>query len=140
MSEQIRKLHSLWNRSTGQTIPMGVCSFELEHGWCQFLKAGHTEQELLMVVSYLQAEIKKGERRSGAIKWRNCVGDLLNFEQELELARGALRRQPPVTPRERAVNNLRPSVTPVTPDGTRVTARPVSELIANLRRAAGMNP
>jgi hypothetical protein len=134
----IAHLHSAWNRATGQHIPLGVCSYELEFGWHQFIKEGHTEAELVQVIEYLQAEIRKGARKPAALRWRNCVGDVLRFAEELELARGAVKRKVPETPLGRAMRQMRPTVTAVTPDATKVTAVPVNELINNLRRAAGM--
>lgn len=130
----IQALHSVWNRITGQHLHMGVCSYELEHGWHLFLKAGHTEPELLLVVAYLQGEIRKGERKPGALRWSNCIGNVLRFEEELSLARGALRRKPEPTPRERIVAQFRG--TPEPPE--KHDAKHVSELINNLKRAAGM--
>lgn len=134
----IQNLHTAWNRATGQNIPMGVCSYELEHGWHEFLKAGYSESDLLMVISYLQREIKKGERKPAALRWRNCVGDLLRFAEEIELARGALKRKTPETPLGRAMSQLRPVVAQVTPRAAQSSAAHVGDLIANLKRAAGM--
>ena len=138
MLTPIHQLHNTWNRATDQNIRMGVCSYELEHGWHEFIKAGHTESDLLLVVRYLQSEIKKGERKPAALRWRNCIGDTLRFGEELELARGALRRKVPETPLSRAMRSLRPVVAAVNHECTQNTARPVSELIANLKQAAGM--
>lgn len=139
MSDKIRELHKLWNRITGQNIPMGVCAYELEHGWHEFLQAGFTEADMVMVVGYLQREIKKEDRKPAALRWRNCIGDVLRFAEELELARGAVKRKKPETPLGRAMQQLRPVVAHVTPDQSRSTAVPIGELIANLKRSAGMN-
>lgn len=138
MNTPIQNLHTTWNRATGQNIPMGVCSYELEHGWHEFIKAGYTESDLLMVIAYLQREIRKGERKPAALRWRNCVGDILRFAEELELARGSMKRKPPETPLARAMSQLRPVIADVTPQAAKSTAVPVSDLIANLKRAAGM--
>lgn len=138
MRELVLKLHSTWNQLTGQRIPMGVCSYELEYGWLDFIKAGYTENDLQMVVRYLQAEIRKGDRKPAALRWSNCVKDVLRFAEELELARGSMRRVRPRTPIETAMAAFRPTVAAVTPNETKVTARPVSELIENLKKAAGM--
>jgi hypothetical protein len=134
----IPKLHAAWNRATGQNLPMGVCSYELEHGYHQFLKAGYSEPEMLLVVNYLQAEIRKGNRKPAALRWRNCIGDVLRFAEELELARGAQRNKKPETPIARAMRQLRPVAADVTPNDHKPTAVPVGDLIANLKRAAGM--
>jgi len=140
MNTPITQLHAAWNSATGQHIPLGVCSYEIEHAWHQFLKAGYTEDDLKMVVVYLQAEIKKGERKPAALRFSNCIGDVLRFSEELELARGALRQKPKPTSLDRAMHQLRPTVAHVTPDENRSTAVPISTLIANLKAAAGMNP
>ena len=138
MKDKIAALHSAWNTATGQHIPLGVCSYEVECGWLNFIKAGYGEEDLITVVAYLQAEIKKGERKPASLRWRNCVGDTLRFSEEIELARGAMKRKVTETPRSRAILQLRPRAVATTPEETRNTAVPVSELIANLKRAAGM--
>lgn len=139
MNTLIQNLHAAWNGLTGQHIPIGVCSYEVEFGWHQFIKAGYTQADLELVVAYLQTEIRKGERKPAALRFSNCIGDVLRFSEELELAIGAQRQKPKPTALGRAMQQLRPTVTPVTPHETRVTAVPVSELIANLKRAAGMS-
>lgn len=138
MREQVLKLHAAWNAATQQNIPMGVCSYELEYGWLDFIKAGFTEADLLTVVSYLQREIKKGERKPAALRWRNCIGDTLRFAEELQLARGAMKRNVPETPLGRAMQQLRPVVAQVAPHAAASTAVSAKDLIANLKRAAGM--
>lgn len=129
-------LHAAWNRFTGQTLRMGVCSFEFEHGYYEFEKAGYNEKDLMTVVRYLQGEIRKGDRKPAALRWRNCVGDLLRFAEELELARGALRQKPPPTPKERVLAQARPVALPerVT---TNDSAQHVSVYIKALRDAVG---
>lgn len=138
MKYQIQCLHALWNQLTGQHIPMGVCNYELEYGWLQFIKAGFTPDDLKLVVPYLQAEIRNGDRKEAALRWRNCIGDTLRFAEEKELAVGAGRRRPKPTALAREMQRLRPNVTPVTLSETAVTAVPVGQLIENLKRAAGM--
>lgn len=127
-------LHSAWNRITGQSLPMGVCSFEFESGWYQFEKAGYTEADLLLVVRYLQTEIRKGERKPASLRWRNCVGDLLRFAEEVELARGALRQKPPPTPRENALQSFRPNVVDAQPrENTRTASEAAEKALRELR-------
>jgi len=125
-------LHAIWNRLTHQSLPMGVCSFELESGWHAFDKAGYGESDLLLVVRYLQGEIRKGNRKEAALRWRNCVGDLLRFGEELELARGALPQKQPPTPKERVLAQARPVVAE-RPVEAMKDAKPIVELIAALR-------
>lgn len=138
MNEQIKTLHSAWNRATGQDIRMGLCAYSIEFAWHEFIQSGHTEAELLTVVNYLKAEIKKGERKPAALRFSNLICDGLRFSEELELARGAMKRKTPETPLGRAMRQMRPVVAQVTPEAARVTAVPVGDLIANLRKAAGM--
>ena len=138
MNTPIQNLHAAWNRATGQHIPLGVCSYEIEHGWFTFLKAGYTVSDLELVVRYIQAEIRKGERKPAALRWSNCIGDILRFAEELELAIGETRRKPKPTAFARALGQLRPTVAAVTPQQAQVTAVPIGQLIENLKRAAGM--
>lgn len=129
-------LHAAWNRITGQSLPMGVCSFEFEHGYYEFEKAGYNEKDLMTVVRYLQGEIRKGGRKPAALRWRNCVGDLLRFAEELELARGALRQKPPPTPKDRVLAQARPVALPERAPAND-SAKHVSVYIKALRDAAG---
>lgn len=131
----IARIHGIWNKATGQNIPLGVCSYEIEHGWHQWLKAGYGESDLLMVVSYLQGEIRKGERRPAALRWSNCIGDVLRFAEEVQLAKAEKRNlKTAPSPREKIVAAFRAcDPVPATTD-----AKHVSELIANLKKAAGM--
>lgn len=91
------------------------------------------------MVRYLKAQVAKGERKPAALRWSNVCGSLLRFEEELELANGAKRQKPPVSAVQRAVNTLRPTVAQVTPKDAQSSAVHVGVLIANLKRAAGMN-
>jgi len=138
MNPAMAHLHSIWNSVTGQSLPLVVCDYAREFGYHQFIKAGFTEADIMTVVRYLQSEIRQERRQPGALRWSNCIGNITRFAEDLELARGVLRNiKPAPTPKERALACLRPAVAQ---SGSleQNTAKPIGELIANLKRAAGM--
>lgn len=134
----ISALHAAWNRETGQSLRMGICSYELEHGYWQFLNAGHTEAEMATVIRYLRSQIAQDKRQPAALRWSNVMGNEMRFAEELELAIGETRRKPKPTALARALGQLRPTVAALTPQQAQVTAVPIGQLIENLKRAAGM--
>jgi hypothetical protein len=135
----IASLHAMWNCATQQSLPLILFDYQREWGYHQFIKAGFTEQDILTVVRYLQRKIKEGTRLEGALRWSNCIGDITRFAEDLSFARAEERnRKPAPAPRERALEQLRPTAVTLKPEDTQNTGRPVGDLIADLRRAAGM--
>lgn len=131
------KLHAAYNEITGSNLRVGIGEYSRERCWFDFIKAGFTEDDLRCVVRHLRREIKESRRQPSCLKFSNLVEHLERFEEDLGMAR-AKERKAPAPVHQRALNQLRPTVTAVTPNETKVTARPVSELIENLKKAAGM--
>jgi hypothetical protein len=132
-------LHAIWNSCTEQNLPLILFDYERESGYHRFTQAGFSEQDIVTVVRYLQRKIKEGTRLTGALRWSNCIGDICRFAEDLAFAKAEERnRKPATTPRERVLEQARPTVVPMTPKDAQITAKPVGELIANLKRAAGM--
>ena len=63
---ELARLHEVWNQTTGQNLKLSLCDYQREWGYAQFVKAGFTEEDLRLVIRYLQAEIKAGNRNLGA--------------------------------------------------------------------------
>ena len=135
---RIKELHACWNSSTGQQLPLLMCDYAMEWGYVQFLNAGYSEPDIVTVVRYLKRKIKEGTRQEASLRWSNCIGNVLRFSEDLSFARAAERSYRQPDPKERALEALRPTVAQMRPEDGRITARPVGDLIADLRKAAGM--
>lgn len=136
---EVRVFHETFCRETGVSLRLGLGEYFREQAWARFIKLGFKVEDLQLVCRYLKSQILQAKRNAGALRFSNLIERPEMFEEELQLARGAQRQKPKPTALGRAMQQLRPTVTPVTPHETRVTAVPVSELIANLKRAAGMS-
>ena len=66
----IRATHELYCQLTGQKLTLG---FDRERLWFEFLRAGFHADELKIVVSYLQKEIRAARRNVGALKLSNLL-------------------------------------------------------------------
>jgi hypothetical protein len=139
MPAKIRHVHDFWCVATGQQLRLGICDAFRERAWFDFIQAGFTEHDVLAVVTHLRREIGNGTRNPGALKFSNMIAQLDRFEEDLEVAKATARnRKTAPTPRERVLEQARPTVVPMTPKDAQITAKPVGELIAELRRSAGM--
>lgn len=135
--QRIQSLHAAWNAATGQDLKLRLCDYEREFGYNNLLQAGFNEQDIHTVVKYLQRKIKEGSRLMGSLRWANCIGDLCRFEEDLQFARAELKAmQPKATPRQRAVEQLRPTIVPMTPAQAQDTSKPVAHFLKQLREAA----
>lgn len=129
----IRKLHADYCALVGE-LPL---TLDRIYWWGQWAKNGWGSAELVLVIRYLQAEVKKGKRFPGALRWSNLIQQSDNFAEELILARGALRnapRQP--SAKERVIAQARPEA--FQQHDTSNTAKPIGEYVqkalAELRR------
>lgn len=137
-SPEVVALHNAFNQLTGADLrPLRFYDYERIHGYRDFLR-DFTVTDLTLVAEYLLREIKAGRRQRAALLWRNTIGDLTRFEDDLTLAKAAQRNaKPPPSAKEKAVAMLRPTVAPKVPTAAPKQASAVVEtLIANLRRAA----
>lgn len=136
---RIAQLHAVWNSATGQSLPLILFDYEREHGYYQFIKAGFTDRDIVTVVRYLQRKIKERTRMEGALRWSNCIGNITRFAEDLAMCKAEERnRKPAPTPLQRVLEQARPTAVQMKPEDAQIAARPVGELIANLRAAAGM--
>lgn len=139
INSEIAHLHAVWNAATGQALRMGICDYEREFGYHQFIKAGFTAQDISTVVNYLHREIAKGNRLNGALRWSNCIGNLVRFDEDLQMAKAAARIPKP-SARDKVLSIARPIAVQVPVEKARDTSKHVSHYIAALKAAAGMHP
>lgn len=130
----IKPIHAEYCQLVGDIL----LTFDRMYWWGQWLARGWTVAELRLVVAYLQKEIARGNRYPGSLRWSRLIQQTDNFDEELVLARGSMKRKVPETPLGRAMQQLRPVVAHVTPNAAASTAVSAKDLIANLKRAAGM--
>src|SRR5207249_11371678 len=90
----IRATHELYCQLTGQKLTLG---FDRERLWFEFLRAGFHADELKIVVSYLQKEIRAARRNVGALKLSNLL-QLDRFEEDLNISKVRLTTPPPPAP------------------------------------------
>jgi hypothetical protein len=87
----VRALHELYCQLTAQKLTL---RFDRERLWYEFLRAGFGADELKIVVSYLQKEIRATRRNVGALKLSNLL-QLDRFEEDLHISNVRLRSAPP---------------------------------------------
>lgn len=105
----------------------GHTHYLYEYRWYDFLKAGFTRDDLVLVMRWLQWQIKREKRRKESFRLYNLL-DLERFPYDLEDARGWARRPQPTSKQQFLVSVGRPE-----PEKNNV--RSVSELIKDLRQA-----
>lgn len=135
MQAQINDIHAAFCAATGFQLRMGLGEYTREAAWVRFLNAGFTKADMLLVVRHLKRKVHEGTRNIGALRFSNLVERLDSFEEERGMALAEQRNtKPPMTPKERVLQQARPTVT-MNHDTTN-TAKPVSHWIAQLRSAA----
>lgn len=91
-SPLIHELHAAYCRTSGQQIEINMAR---ENDWLVWhsFRAGQrfTVSDLVTVITWLQKEIRAGNRNPGALKFRNLIGQPDYFEEDLAQARAALR-------------------------------------------------
>ena len=131
LDAKIQELHGTYCRLTRIDLPFNM-SFWLR--WEQFIKTGgYTKADLELVIRYIGAHIKKGERRVESFRFYNLVGDLERFAEDLSFARAAAR---PATqsPRE-TIRMAGPTGRP--PEPPILDAKPVGKILSRLEIAEG---
>jgi hypothetical protein len=100
--QSIEQAHSVYCQLTGQTLRLG---FDRQRMWYELLRAGFSLEDLRVVVTYLQREIRAQRRNVGALKLCNLL-QLDRFEEDLQISRVRLRAPPPSAPRPPASQPL----------------------------------
>lgn len=133
-STDIARVHEVFCRETGVVLRLGIGEYNRERCWLLFLHAGFTADDIRIVCKHLRKEIAEGRRMPGALRFRNLVEQLDYFEEELGMAKAALRKPQP-TAKDKVLAQARPLVAQSTPQGERNTARSVTDLLAEMRKA-----
>lgn len=129
--DQVKCAHAEYCRLVGQ-LPL---TFDRMYWWGHWLAQGWSIGDLRTVVIFLQSQIAIGKRFPGSLRWSRLIQDAENFGEEVLLAKEAVKRRPkPPTSQQRALSQLRPTI----PEPITTNTRSAAELIADLRKAAGM--
>jgi len=128
----IRATHELYCQLTGQKLTLG---FDRERLWFEFLRAGFHADELKIVVSYLQKEIRAARRNVGALKLSNLL-QLDRFEEDLNISKVKLQGSRP------AISSRCPSPDPppLTPTEIQNVCEQAKAAFNRLRQELGNTP
>lgn len=134
MTAKLLNLHRIYCQETGLQIGY---RYDRERIWYEFVKAGFTQGDLILVIHHLKAGIKRRERHSGSLKFSNMIECLNYFEEDLAQARAHMRNNKPQTNRENIIKTFRPEVG-TAPQGQscKPAKEVVEKLIDDLKRAA----
>lgn len=134
--DEINRLDLAYCKLTGRPIRIAAIISGREHGWMEFINAGYKLSDLEEVILWIKQGILAGKRYQGALKFRTLIANLDTFDDELATCHAEKRNaKPQPTSRERVLSQARPTVMEsVSAD---VTAKPIGEYIAELRRAVG---
>lgn len=91
---RIAQAHQLYGQLTGQSLSLG---FDRERMWYELLRRGYSLEDLRIVVTYLQREIRAQRRNVGALKLSNLLQPD-RFEEDLQISRVRLRPPVPAAP------------------------------------------
>jgi len=132
-SHQISLLHKAFCETSGRDVPLNAAS---ERMWFDAIKEGMTVNDLRIVILARQQDIKRGKRMEASLLLRNICGSeerILDVLDEASLIRARLRGKPVDHARASVLRSAgRPA-----PVDTAMTAVPVSEVIAAMRKAVG---
>lgn len=92
-STQTAEIHGEYVRLTGMPLTLDYLKEQMWHVWGRYRKQEpFTVADLSLVVAYLKAQIKKGERKPGCLKFSNLIASPDYFEEDLQLARAWARK------------------------------------------------
>lgn len=130
-SFQISTLHRAYCDLLSRDLPLNMTA---ERWWHDALKDGLTVNDLKMVILARQQAVKRGDRREACLLLRNICGSseaILDCLDESSAIRAKLRCKP-TDPARASV--LRSAGRPA-PVDTALSARPIAEVIAAMRKA-----
>ena len=126
--ESIRKLHAVFCEKTNWDWEFDFTRLRQWYEWLKWRKSRpFTEDDLRRVIGNIKAGMHKGERREGALRFTNLIGNPDKFEEELSMAMGALKERAPT---ERK-GNYKPVVAPAPEE--RATPEDFAELLRQNR-------
>ncbi|HOC56631.1 MAG TPA: hypothetical protein PKI20_13495 [Verrucomicrobiota bacterium] len=86
--QKIRALHSAYVLHSGLAIGLDMYR---ERVWFEWLRRGFTLEDLKLVIRYLRAGIRDGQRNRGALRFSNLIAQPDRFEEDLAEARAQAR-------------------------------------------------
>jgi len=138
LESEVQALHALYCQYVNFRLTL---NFSNREAWQRFIVAGYTIEDLRIVMTRGCKQIAKGID-SGVIRFSNIIRDLDRFGETLACAKAEqrIKREGP-TPREKALNELRPIV--VEPRTNGVEAKAAREValraIDNMRKELNGN-
>lgn len=127
MTTQIQSLITAWNSATGQQVNQRA----VERIAWEFLDMGFTENDLRLVVKHMLSFNRKHPDCPLKMQFHRVVGDTERFASMLaEFQAKERNRIKPPSPRETALNQLRPVVEAQTGTGTAMTVKEVLRKVA----------
>ncbi len=91
--ESIKVLHALYCEKTSYEVEFNFQRLRQWYEWLKWRKVPFTADDLLRVIGHIKQGIHKDERREGALKFTNLIGNPDKFEEDLSLAMGALKER-----------------------------------------------
>lgn len=91
---QIEQLHRIYVERTGFELRLDIAR---ERSWYEFIGLGFTADDLQLVIDHLRRGIREQKRNTGALKFRNLIGMLDYFEEDLAEAKAHKRPPQPST-------------------------------------------
>lgn len=126
---EVRSCHEIYCQHVAWSMPLTLHNREL---WERWLCAGFCESDLKLVLHRWQFKIMRGTD-SGVIRLSRLL-DPDTFAEDLALAHSEQKRVP--TPKEKALEQLRPTVSELTPQqvksGREAAAKALSDLAKRL--------
>ena len=124
----IKKLHDLYCEKTSYDVEFNFTRLRQWYEWLKWRTTPFTADDLLRVIGHIKQGIHKDERREGALKFTNLIGNPDRFEEDLSLALGAMKE------RKQAAGS-KGNYVPVTPPP--ISERATPEVFAEFARRLG---
>lgn len=130
--EKIRELHEAYVQETGYSIPL---TMDREASWFEWVKRGFSVEDLVGLIRW-HKWLKKTGLPARSLKFRSIVANIDYAEEDLAEIRARNRIPKPKPNRDEVLR----ATGRVAPDGAPepVYAKPTEEIIAQLRKAAGL--
>lgn len=132
VQKQINELHDAYVQETGFALPMDMAR---EADWYEWVKRGITVDDLIALIKK-HKWLKRNGLPARSLKFRSLVGRVDFAEEDLAEMRANGRTPKPQPNRDEVLR----ATGRVAPDGAPepVYAKPSEEIIAQLRKAAGL--
>lgn len=127
---EIKALHSLYESLTGNTLTLNWQRLDIWRTWLSYRTPAFNQSDLKAVVAYFK-RTRKGGILDGSLRFHNLVARADYFEEDLSLARQAMRPRVPATKVQVSCGSAR-----VVPNqNLEDISVPVAEVIAKMRLA-----